>query len=130
MPDQPGLVHGSDTTHRIIGAAIRVHRSLGPGLLESIYEECLCHEFTLNHIRYERQKPFRIRYNGFELEHTYRADLLVEDDVIVEVKSVEQLLLVHHAQVLTYMRLTNCHVGLLLNFNSLTLKSGLKRFVR
>ena len=124
------LAYDSDLSHRVIGLAIRVHRSLGPGLLESIYEECLCHELDLANLPYERQKPLQVVYDGTRLDAAYRADVIVASDLLLEIKSVERLLPLHEAQILTYLRISSCHVGLLLNFNSVTLKAGLRRFVR
>lgn len=116
-----------DLTHRIIAAAIEVHRHLGPGLLESAYEECLCHELELNGIRFERQKPVPLSYKNLKLNNSYRIDLLVEGAVIVEIKTVEKLLPVHEAQLLTYLRLSGTKLGLLINFNAALIKDGIKR---
>lgn len=123
------LAYDSALSHRVIGLAIRVHRALGPGLLESIYEECLCHELDLANLPYERQKPLPVVYDGICLDAAYRADIIVANDLLLEIKSVERLHPLHEAQILTYLRTSGCHVGLLLNFNSVTLKSGLRRFV-
>jgi GxxExxY protein len=109
------LLH-KDVTEQIIGAAIEVHRLLGPGLLESAYEECLCHELTLRKILFRRQVPLPVEYKGVKLDCGYRIDLLVDEAVIVELKCVEKLLPVHDAQLLTYMKLTGKTVGLILNF--------------
>ncbi|MBN8636297.1 MAG: GxxExxY protein [Anaerolineae bacterium] len=119
----------NELTHRIIGAAIEVHRELGPGLLESAYEECLAHEFTLRGLAYERQKPLPVIYKGIQVECGFRLDFLVENLVIVELKAVEDLSPVHQAQVMTYLKLTNCRLGLLINFNAYKLLQGLKRIV-
>lgn len=119
----------NELTHRIIGAAIEVHRELGPGLLESAYEECLAHEFTLRGLSYERQKPLPVTYKGIQVECGFRLDFLVENLVIVELKAVEDLSPVHQAQVMTYLKLTNCRLGLLINFNAYKLLQGLKRIV-
>jgi len=116
-------------THEIIGAAIEVHRMLGPGLLESAYEECLAREMDLRGLRFEKQKPLPVVYKDIKLECGYRVDFLVEGRVIVELKSVEALAPVHEAIVLTYLRLSSCRVGLLINFNTALLKDGIKRFV-
>jgi GxxExxY protein len=118
-----------DLTGKIIAAAIEVHRILGPGLLESIYEECLCYEFELIPLLYERQVPIPLVYKGKQLGELYRIDLLVEKKVIVELKVVEKLLPIHEAQLLTYMKLANISVGLLLNFNEAILKNGIVRRV-
>jgi GxxExxY protein len=116
-------------TEKIIGAAIEVHRVLGPGLLESAYEECLCHELMLRGLRFQRQLSLPVRYKGLSLDCGYRIDLLVEDEVLIEIKSVEQLLGVHEAQLLTYMKLMQKKFGLLLNFNVSMLKHGIRRRV-
>ena len=117
------------TTEAIIGAAIEVHRHLGPGLLESAYEECLCQELTLRKIPFTRQFPLPFSYKGKNLDCGYRIDILIRDEVVVELKTVEKLLPIHEAQTLTYMKLGGWHVGLLLNFNVPILKNGIKRLV-
>lgn len=114
-------------TENIIKCAIEVHRNLGPGLLESIYEECLCKEFDLNNIEYKRQKELPIIYKNDELSIKYRIDIIVENSVIVEVKCVESILPVHQAQLLTYLKLTGMKIGLILNFYTELLKKGIKR---
>ncbi len=111
----------------IIGAAIEVHRTLGPGLLESTYEACLFHELTKCGHKVVQQKPVPVIYKGLTLECGYRLDLLVEDAVVVELKSVETLEPIHEAQLLTYLRLANLKLGLLINFNVKLLKQGIKR---
>ena len=116
-------------TESIIGAAIEVHRALGPGLLESAYEECLCHELSLGGIPFRRQVDLPVRYKGVKLDCGYRIDLVVDDLVIVELKTVEALLPIHEAQLLTYLKLRGLSVGLLVNFNVPVLKDGLKRIV-
>ena len=116
-------------TDRIIGAAIEVHRVLGPGLLESVYEECLCYEMSVRGLRFQRQLPLPIVYKGVKFENQYKLDLMVEDSVIVEVKAVEECARVHYSQLLTYLRLLNKRVGLLINFDVPVLKDGLKRVV-
>jgi GxxExxY protein len=118
-----------ELTGRIIAAAIEVHRHLGPGLLESVYEECLCHEFGLVGIAFERQSQLPVVYKGMRLESGYRADLIVEDEVVVEVKASEGTARVFHAQFLTYLKVSGKKVGLLINFNVPVLKDGLKRIV-
>src|SRR6516162_9322487 len=105
-------------TAAIIGAAIEVHRSLGPGLLESAYEECLCHELHLRSLVFERQVDLPISYKGVRLSCGYKIDLLVQNEVILELKAVERILPVHEAQLLTYLRLLNKQVGLIINFNT------------
>jgi GxxExxY protein len=117
----------NEITQEIIGAAIEVHKALGPGLLESAYEECLCHELTLRGIPFERQKPLPIVYKGIRLECGYRLDLLVNSTVVVEVKSVEQILPVHTAQLLSYLKLGGWAIGLIINFNVIVLKQGIRR---
>jgi len=119
----------NEITSQIIGAAIEVHRTMGPGLLESVYEECLTVEFELQGIRYERQKSLALEYKGRQIGQDMRLDFLVADQVVVELKAVEKLLPVHQAQLLTYMKLTNSQVGLLINFNVPVLKQGIKRMV-
>lgn len=113
----------------IIGAAIEVHRQLGPGLLESAYEECLAHEFTMRGIQFERQKPLPIVYKGIKLDCGYRLDFLVSESVVVELKVVEKVMPIHQAQTITYLKLTNCKLGLILNFNVRLMKTGIKRVV-
>ncbi len=114
-------------TGEIIGAAIEVHKTLGPGLLESAYEECLCHELKLRGIPYERQKELPIEYKGVKLDCGYRLDIVAEQSLIVELKSCERLEPIHKAQLLTYLKLTGIKVGLLINFNVPVLKEGIKR---
>ena len=117
------------TTESIIGAAIEVHRHLGPGLLESAYEECLCEEFSIRKIPFKRQIALPVSYKSKKLDIGYRVDLLVKDEVVVELKTVESILPIHEAQTLTYMRLGGWQVGLILNFNVTVLKNGIKRLV-
>jgi GxxExxY protein len=117
------LLH-EERTEKIIGAAIEVHRALGPGLLESAYEECLCHEFHLRGICFERQRPLPVEYKGVKLDCGYRLDLIVENKVILEIKCIEHVLPVHEAQLLTYLKMTGMRVGLILNFNISTLVRG------
>lgn len=116
-------------TEAIIGAAIEVHRQLGPGLLESVYEACLAHELQEKGIFVEQQKAMPLVYKTVKLECGYRMDLLVEKMVVVEVKSVEALATVHEAQTLSYLRLSGCKVGLLINFHVPLLKNGIRRFI-
>jgi GxxExxY protein len=113
----------------VIGCAIEVHRELGPGLLESAYEQCLAYELRQSGIEYRLQHPVPIAYKSVQLDCGYRIDVLVENALILELKSVERLLPVHEAQLLTYMRLAKVKTGLLINFNVPLLKSGIKRFV-
>jgi GxxExxY protein len=114
-------------TERIIGAAIEVHRQLGPGLLESIYEECLCLELADAGIAVVRQTLIPVVYKARRLAASYRADLIVANEVVVEIKSNEKLVEVHQAQLLTYLRVTGLHTGLLFNFNTAVLSKGIKR---
>lgn len=114
-------------TSAVIGAAIEVHRHLGPGLLESSYRECLCRELALRGIPFDREKPLPVEYKGIHLGCGYRMDLLVAGSVVVEVKSVEALAPIHDAQLLTYLRIGGWRVGLLINFNFAVLKSGIHR---
>jgi GxxExxY protein len=116
-------------TGQIIGSAIEVHKALGPGLLESVYEKCLCHEFGLRHMHYRNQQELPVEYKGVKLDCGYRIDLLVEDLVILELKSVNSLEPIHDAQLLTYLKLTGVKVGLLINFNVPVLKQGIKRLM-
>jgi GxxExxY protein len=114
-------------TEKIIGAAIEVHRALGPGLLESAYEACLAYELTERGLKIEVQKPIPLVYKIVSLDCGYRLDLLVEDTVIVEIKSAEKIILIHRAQVISYLRLTGLPLGLLINFNVQLLKYGIER---
>lgn len=116
-------------THEIVGAAIEVHRVLGPGLLESAYEECLARELSIRRIPFERQKPLPVVYTNAKLECGYRVDLLVDGRVILEPKAVDALATIHEAIVLTYLRLSGCKIGLLVNFHSTVVKDGIKRLV-
>jgi GxxExxY protein len=114
---------------QIIGAAIEVHRELGPGLLESAYEECFCHELHLRNLAFQRQVDLPIGYKDSKLDCGYRLDVVIDDLVVVELKSIEQILPVQHAQLLTYLRLSGKKVGLLINFNVSVLKNGIVRRV-
>jgi GxxExxY protein len=116
-------------TDIIIGSAIEVHRNLGPGLLESAYQECLLYELRSKNLMIEKEKPLPIIYKDIKLDHGYRIDLLVEEKVVIEIKTVECFTDVHSAQVLTYLKLGNYPLGLLINFHTLLLKNGLKRFI-
>ncbi|MDW5418856.1 GxxExxY protein [Iodobacter sp. CM08] len=119
----------SELTDDILGAAIEVHRHLGPGLLESAYETCLVHELFLRGLTAERQVDCKIHYKNTIVEHAFRLDLLVSGQIIVELKSCEHLSAIHEAQLLTYLRLSGHKVGLLINFNTTLLKHGIKRIV-
>jgi GxxExxY protein len=118
-----------DLTEKVIGCAIEVHRALGPGLLESAYEQCLARELELCNIPFEVQVSLPLEYKGMSLDCGYRIDMLVDKKVIVELKSVEEIMGIHEAQLLTYMKLARIEVGLLINFNVPILKEGLKRFI-
>ena len=119
----------NEITDVIIGAAITVHKELGPGLLESAYEACLTFELAEQKVKIERQKGLPIKYRGVQLDCGYRIDLLVEDQVVVELKAVERLEPIHEAQLLSYLKLSGCKVGLLINFNVKILKDGIRRLV-
>ena len=119
----------NELTGAIIGAAMEVHRQLGPGLLESAYQQCLCQELTLRRVPYEREIPLPLEYKGVRCECGYRLDLLVARAVVVEIKSVEELAPIHEAQLLTYLRLGGWKIGLLINFNVPILKQGIRRKV-
>lgn len=118
-----------EVSRRIIGCALEVHKTLGPGLLESAYEQCMAHELALAGIAFKLQPALPVGYKGIHLDCGYRIDLLIEDALIVELKSVSALLPIHEAQILTYMKLSGIRTGLLMNFNVTRLKEGLKRFV-
>jgi len=119
----------NEISGKIIGAAIEVHRHLGPGLLESAYEECLCCELGLRGIEFKRQVPLPLNYKGLKLDCGYRLDLLVEDKIIVELKTVEAIAPIHEAQILTYLKLKGIHLGLIINFNVRLLVEGIRRLV-
>lgn len=124
-----GKLSINEITEAIIGAAIEVHRILGPGLLESAYQECLARELTLRQIPFEQEKPLPLEYKGAKLECGYRMDFLVAEMVVVEIKAADELLPIHQAQLLTYMKLGGWKVGLLINFHAPLLKKGIKRMV-
>ncbi len=119
----------ADYSRRVIGLVIEVHRHLGPGLLESAYEDCLCHELALADIPHARQVVVPTTYKGVRVAAAYRLDVIVADVLIPEIKSVDRLLSIHEAQLLTYLRLSGLRTGLLLNFNHAFLKDGIKRLV-
>lgn len=128
----PGMTEAQwldNVTGKIIGAAIDVHRALGPGLLESAYEACLCYELVEKGLKVERQKPLPVVYREVTLDCGYRLDLLVEERVVVEIKAIDRLAAIHQAQLLSYLKLGGCRVGLLINFNVYALKDGIKRVV-
>ncbi len=118
-----------DLSNRVIGCAIEVHRELGPGLLESTYEQCLAHELRRNGIPFQIQYPQPVEYKDIRLDCGYRIDILVENKLILELKSVEEIKGIHEAQLLTYMKLAGVKIGLLINFNNTKLKDGIQRFV-
>jgi GxxExxY protein len=119
----------NELTDAIIGAAVEVHRTLGPGLLESTYELCLCRELNIRGIPFERQVPIPVEYKGVKLDCGYRADIVVDHRILVEIKAIDSLMPVHDAQLLTYLRLGGWKIGLLINFNVELLKRGLRRRV-
>ena len=123
------MLYEEALTDRIIGAAIEVHRALGPGLLESAYQTCLAHELSTRGLTFEQQKPLPVEYKGVRLDCGYRLDFLVADKVVVELKAVDNLHPVHEAQLMTYMKLAGCKVGLLINFNEVLLKDGVRHRV-
>ena len=116
-------------SNKIIGCAIEVHKVLGPGLLESTYEQCLAHEFKLNKIPYKLQCPVPVEYKGIQLESGFRADVIVDQQIILELKSVSEIADIHKAQLLTYMKLSKIKTGFIFNFNVQLLRDGLSRFV-
>jgi GxxExxY protein len=116
-------------TQKIIGSAITIHKELGPGLLESSYEACMAYELAQLNLKVERQKGLPVIYRGIKLDCGYRIDFLIEDRVIVELKAVEKLEPIHEAQILSYLKLSNCGVGLLINFNVKLIKYGIRRFL-
>ena len=115
-------------TGKVIGYAIEVHRILGPGLLESTYQQCLARELALNEVQFKLETPLPVEYKGVHLDCGYRIDILVEDRLILELKAVKEIQAIHHAQLLTYMKLSGITTGLLINFNTEMLKDGVKRF--
>lgn len=131
LPSDPRvLINPSPLVEKVIGCAIEVHRTIGPGLLESAYDACLAHEFQLNGVAFERGVAIPILYKGVHLNCAYRADFVVEKELLIELKSVEHLQPIHQAQVLTYMRLLNLRQGLLMNFNVHKLVDGLRNLLR
>ena len=126
MPPPP---ESEAAAREVVDAALAVHRALGPGLLESVYETCLCRELSKRGIPFERQRSLPIAYDGLRFEAGLRLDLVVSDQVVVEIKAVEGLVPIHEAQLLTYLKLSGYRIGLLLNFNTVLLKDGIKRRV-
>jgi GxxExxY protein len=125
---QGELIH-KEITEKVLGAAVEVHRHLGPGLLESAYEACLCHELDLRGLTYESQVKMPLEFKGLKIDGAYRLDLIVEGKIVIELKSVDALLPVHEAQLMTYLKLSGMKVGFLMNFNMPTLKEGIIRRV-
>ncbi|MCC6554606.1 MAG: GxxExxY protein [Polyangiaceae bacterium] len=119
-----------ELSERVIGACMEVHRHLGPGLLESVYEHCLCHELSLMGLSFARQRPLPLSYKGVLLDCAYRMDVVVEEKLLVEIKAVDRPLPIYEAQVLTYLKLTGLGVGLLVNFNTPVLRDGIRRLAR
>ena len=119
----------NDITYKIIGCAYEVHKILGPGLLESTFETCLCYELEKQGLKFEKQKELMINYKGTTLNNGYRIDILVEDSIVLELKSVENLLPIHTAQILTYLKLSEHNLGLLINFNVTNLQNGIHRYI-
>lgn len=118
-----------DLSNKVIGCALNVHRELGAGLLESTYEKCLCYELSKTGLKFEYQKELPVKYQEVEIDCGYRIDILIEGALIIELKSVEQLRPIHKAQLLTYMKLSDIGLGLLINFNSVLLRDGIRRLV-
>lgn len=116
-------------TEKIIGAAIEVHKCTGPGLFETVYEKCLCYELELQKVNFERQKVIPITYKDQKFDYGFRADLVVEEKILVELKAVSSVLPIHEAQIINYLNLSNLNLGLIINFNVLRLKDGIKRIV-
>ncbi len=123
------MLYERELTEQIIGAAIEVHRELGPGLLESTYQACLARELSLRGLPFEQEKPLSVEYKGVRVDCGYRLDFLVAGKVVVELRAADAIVAVHEAQLLTYLKLTGCRVGLLSNFNVPVLKNGIKRRV-
>ena len=124
-----GITKHENLTEAIIGAAIEVHKELGPGLMESAYEECLCHELSVRNLPFQRQVPLPICYKKIKLDCGYRMDIVVENTVVLELKAIEAILPIHEAQLITYLKLSKQPVGLLINFNVPVLKDGIVRRV-
>jgi len=123
------MLQQEELTEKLIACAMEVHKHLGPGLLESAYEECYCHELKLQNVPVERQRSLPLEYKGIKLDCGYRMDVVADGKVVVEVKCVENILPIHEAQLLTYLRLSGIRVGLILNFYSRLIKEGIKRLV-
>ena len=125
----PALAHGEHLTRQIIGLAMRVHRRIGPGRLEAVYHQCLCHELSQARIPFAQNVRLPILYDGIAIESAYTADIIVRDECVLELKSVERLTPLHAAQLLTYLRISPCRIGLLINFNTVSLANGIRRCV-
>jgi len=123
------MLHHEELTEKLIAGAIEVHRHLGPGLLESAYEECYCHELKLQCVAFERQKPLPLEYKGIKLDCGYRMDVVADGKAVVEIKCADKILPVHEAQLLTYLKLSGLRVGLIINFHTCYIKDGIKRLV-
>jgi GxxExxY protein len=123
------MLYHEELTGKIIASAIEVHRHLGPGLLESAYEECFCHELKLQSVVFDRQKPLPLEYKGIKLDCGYRMDIVADGKAVVEIKCVERILPIHEAQLLTYLKLSGLRVGLIVNFHTRFIKDGIKRLV-
>ena len=123
------MMNMNQLSSKILGAAIEVHKTLGPGLLESAYEECLCHELSIQGLLFEKQKPLSIDYKGKKLDCGYRLDIVVEKAIIIELKSCEKIEPIHKAQLLTYLKLSGLNLGLILNFNEPLMRDGIVRIV-
>lgn len=123
------IYYNEELSGRIIASAIEVHRNLGPGLLESAYEECFCHELYLQEIPFERQKPLPLEYKGINLNCGYRMDIVVDNKIVVELKCVDEIASVHEAQLLTYLKLSGIKIGLIINFYTPVIKDGIRRLV-
>jgi GxxExxY protein len=123
------MMNMNQLSSKIIGAAIEVHKTLGPGLLESAYEDCLCHELSIQGLLFEKQKPLPVVYKGKQLDCGYRLDIVVEKAVIIELKSCEKIEPIHKAQLLTYLKLSGLNLGLILNFNVPLMRDGIVRMV-
>jgi GxxExxY protein len=122
-------LYHEELTEKLIAAAIEVHRHLGPGLLESAYEECYCHELSLQNIVFEKQKSLPLEYKGIKLDCGYRMDIVADNKVVIEFKCVEEIMPVHEAQLLTYLKLSGLKVGFIMNFHTARMKDGIRRMV-
>jgi GxxExxY protein len=120
---------GPTLTDQIIRLAIKAHRKLGPGLLESVYQRCLCWELQTSGLTFKTEVPLQVVYEDLRIERAYRADIIIEDQILIELKAVDHVLPIHEAQTRTYLRLSGCQIGLLMNFNAAMLKDGLRRFI-